>query len=270
MDQALSIITVCYNDLENLKQTINSLDEQSVQQFEHIIIDGHSGDGTIDFLQQLEVKPGRSFISQKDQGIFDAMNKGARLAKNRYLWFLNAGDLIYEKETIQKIYSKIESQSKEFDLISFKVLCKAENLEYFYGSKLKRKSLLLDMPFGHQGVIINKNIFRRFEYNLDYSIIADFVLVESIARSNGPYMHFDIPIAVYDLGGISSTRHDLELHERFTFVKKEYQGVKFVRATVKLLFIGIKYFFIKFSKSIGIYHFLKKIQLALKITAHQL
>ena len=74
-------------NLENLNQTINSLDEQSSQLFEHIIIDGHSGDGTVDFLQQLEVKPGRSFISQKDQGIFDAMNKGAKLAKNKYLWF---------------------------------------------------------------------------------------------------------------------------------------------------------------------------------------
>ena len=55
MDKALSIITVCYNDLENLKQTIWSLDEQSVQQFEHIIIDGHSDDGTLKFLQQLEL-----------------------------------------------------------------------------------------------------------------------------------------------------------------------------------------------------------------------
>ena len=95
MDQALSIITVCYYDLDNLKQTIKSLDEQSSQQFEHIIVDGLSNDGTLEFLQQLKPKPGRNFISEKDKGIFDAMNKGARLARNKYLWFFGCIMTIY-------------------------------------------------------------------------------------------------------------------------------------------------------------------------------
>jgi len=261
MEKALSIITVCYNDLEKLKQTIRSLDEQSSQQFEHIIIDGLSNDGTLEFLQQLKGKPGRSFISEKDQGIFDAMNKGAKLAENKYLWFLNAGDLIYERETVQHVCANIESQSEEFDLISFKVLCKGNNLEYFYGTELKTENLLVDIPFCHQGVIFSKNILKKFQYNLDYPIISDFVLVESIARSNGKSMHFDIPIAVYDLDGISSNSHNLELRDRFRFVIKEYQGEKFMRAITKLLFIAIKYYLIELSKNIKIYNFLKRIQI---------
>src|SRR5688572_13647639 len=98
----VSIITIVYNNRDHIEGTIKSVLFQTFTDYEYIIIDGASNDGTVDIIKQYEDKLGY-WISEKDKGIYDAMNKGLRAAKGKYVWFMNSGDKIAEADTLEKI-----------------------------------------------------------------------------------------------------------------------------------------------------------------------
>ena len=98
----ISVITVCYNSAEMLQRTIKSLRLQTYSEIEYIVIDGASKDNTLKVILQSGVEP-THLISERDRGIYDAMNKGLALAKGEYLMFLNAGDSLYSSDTLQRI-----------------------------------------------------------------------------------------------------------------------------------------------------------------------
>lgn len=99
----LSVITVTLNDLEGLKKTVDSLEEQEFQDYEHLIIDGGSRDGTILFLNKNQNNRKMNWISETDRGIFDAMNKGLNLARGKFVVFMNSGDRFKDGKTVLKV-----------------------------------------------------------------------------------------------------------------------------------------------------------------------
>ncbi|WP_052496577.1 glycosyltransferase family 2 protein [Pedobacter lusitanus] len=107
MSIKLSIITVNYNDSAGLQKTINSVLNQSLQNFEFIIIDGNSNDGSKELLQQ-NSEPSIRWISEPDNGIYHAMNKGTRMATGEYLLFLNSGDILFDTEVIKQVDQEID------------------------------------------------------------------------------------------------------------------------------------------------------------------
>ena len=109
-----SIITVVYNDLDNLKKTCRSVSRQTFDDYEHLIIDGGSDDGTLDFLKSFSASDSHvRFISEKDNGIYDAMNKAIAMAEGDYILFLNAGDRFHERDTLSKIADKCSMLNAE-------------------------------------------------------------------------------------------------------------------------------------------------------------
>lgn len=100
----ISIITITYNAEEFLERTIESIKLQTVKDFEYILIDGGSKDGTMTIVNQ-NAEIFDTVISEKDNGLYDAMNKGLKLATGEYVWFMNAGDQIAEPDAIDKIKS---------------------------------------------------------------------------------------------------------------------------------------------------------------------
>ena len=99
----LSIITVVYNRREDLKKTIASVKGQTSHDIEYIVIDGDSNDGTKEVISENADFISR-FVSEKDSGIYDAMNKGLQMASGDYVWFLNSGDEIYSSDTVENIF----------------------------------------------------------------------------------------------------------------------------------------------------------------------
>ena len=99
MDKRLSIITIVYNNKDNLIKTIKSVREQTYKNIEYIIVDGGSTDGTVDVIKQNPDLIAK-YITEPDDGIYDAMNKGLKLATGDYLWFMNSGDEIYANDTV--------------------------------------------------------------------------------------------------------------------------------------------------------------------------
>ena len=104
----VSIITITYNAAQWLERTMQSVLAQSCKDYEYIIVDGGSKDGTIDIVKRLEPQfDGRlSWKSEPDKGLYDAMNKGIARAKGDFLWFVNAGDEIYASDTLAHVISK--------------------------------------------------------------------------------------------------------------------------------------------------------------------
>ena len=99
----LSIVTINYNNLEGLKRTIDSVISQSYDDFEFILIDGLSVDGSLEYIQQINFSKLSHVISEKDSGIYEAMNKGLRLSCGEYIQFLNSGDLLLSTNTLYEV-----------------------------------------------------------------------------------------------------------------------------------------------------------------------
>ena len=100
---SLTIITIVYNRVKDIEYTLKSITEQTYKNIEYIVIDGNSNDGTLDIIQKYLDKINH-LVSEKDNGIYDAMNKGLRLATGDYVLFINGGDNLHQKNTIENIF----------------------------------------------------------------------------------------------------------------------------------------------------------------------
>ena len=171
MDKLFTIITVVLDAKEDLINTIQSIKEQSFKNFEYIIIDGNSKDGTKDV-----IKDNADFISkyltENDRGIYDAMNKGIKLANGKYVGFLNAGDK-YTPNALNIIHNYLKSDT-DSDFIFGTVMKKILK----YGFKKNRILWNFDFHTSHSsGFFINLESQKKLGfYNLDYKISADYDL----------------------------------------------------------------------------------------------
>ena len=101
-----SIITICFNNLEELKYTYKTIKDQGFSDFEWIVVDGNSQDGTKEWLEKVNAN---KWVSEKDKGIYDAMNKGIEMATGEYLVFMNSGDGFYSDSVLQQVSEKINT-----------------------------------------------------------------------------------------------------------------------------------------------------------------
>ena len=185
----ISIITVVFNGVETLETTIKSVINQSYKNIEYIIIDGNSKDGTIDIVKKYNHSI-TQWISEPDNGIYDAMNKGLNISNGDYIWFMNSGDEIANNNTIQDIISSnpisdiyygdtimIDSDGNEIG-----------NRRLTPPKKLTWKSFKKGMLVSHQSFIVKKQITQ--PYNLKYKFSADFgVVFISIEEGKNNYQY---------------------------------------------------------------------------------
>ena len=218
----LSIITINYNDKKGLIKTFETVKNQTCNEFEYIVIDGGSTDGSFD-----EIELNKSFInysiSEPDKGIYNAMNKGIHAAKGDYLLFLNSGDTLFSNKTIENVIKKLDGTRDVFygnaifinDLVE-EIVTYPEKLTFHF---FTYNSLC------HQATFIKKSLFEStFYYNEDLKIIADWeFIIYSICIKNCSYKHIDEFICYYDFEGISSNSNSKEAIQKETdLVMKKY------------------------------------------------
>lgn len=202
----LSIITINYNNKKGLQHTIQSVINQNNKDFEYIIIDGGSTDGSLEIIHQYQ-KYITYWISEKDSGIYNAMNKGLLKAKGEYCNFLNSGDF-YPKNAVELL-----SQNKGKDICIGKALC-------FYPSTPKKiiwappTTITLANIFvkslNHQAAFIRTSLMQDLRYNEDYKIIADWdFFIRAFILKNCSYRKIDAITVNYELGGLSSKNMNL-------------------------------------------------------------
>ncbi len=218
----LSIITVNLNNLEGLKKTIQSVIEQTWKDFEYIVIDGGSEDGSKEYIEANSEKID-SWVSEPDKGIYNAMNKGIKIAAGEYLLFLNSGDWLYDEKVLKIVSSKL----KGYDVIygnMIKVFSENEKvLDKGINGKEMSLKLFIEGTINHSSSFINKKVFSNYGYyDENLRIVADwklFLIALGLNNSNVNYINF--PISYFDMLGISNSDMNLRNKER-NLVLKEY------------------------------------------------
>ena len=194
----VSIITVCYNCKDELEKTIKSVLNQTCKDFEYIIIDGGSEDGTVDVIKKY--RSGIDYwVSEKDSGVYNAMNKGSKVAHGEYLYFLNAGDIFHNEETLKMI----EEELNKSDMLYGNV--KVLNGHARKGKKLSKTNLRLGAKVSQQAVFISRDVFDSINgLNEKYKIAADFDLLCKVFEYTNNIRYINRTICDYEGGGISS------------------------------------------------------------------
>jgi glycosyltransferase involved in cell wall biosynthesis len=209
----ISIITVVYNGKEYLEETIKSVINQDFRDFEYIIIDGGSTDETVDVVKKYE-KYIDKWVSEKDKGIYDAMNKGVRMAQGEYLYFLNAGDYFCNKNILKEI-----NQHLKYDLVAGRVILLYDNFNSISNMDFNFK--FGKMPC-HQAIFIRRKIFVEIGgFDIKYKSSADFDLLCKFSLKNYIYKILDIKISKYLSGGLSSDKN-LTYKEKYQIIKKHF------------------------------------------------
>lgn len=198
----ISIITVVFNDCKNITKTIESVISQSYSNFEFIIIDGGSKDGTVEIIKQYESYI-THFVSEKDNGIYDAMNKGVHLAQAKYLYFLNSGDYFCNSDVLKRLKVHLDGS---YDLVYGSIIKLFPNFEVSIASELVELKNAKMPP--HQASCIKRDLFIELGY-YDATFISsgDFDLMCKILTRNYCSKKIDICVAYMLLGGMSSNKN---------------------------------------------------------------
>lgn len=217
----LSIITIVYNNVRDIERTIKSVVGQSYKKIEYIIIDGKSTDGTLEIIQQYK-KQITKIISEPDKGIYDAMNKGLKLAKGEYILFMNSGDEIYDEHTVEDIFStsagadiyygETEMYNDKWESLGRR---RHEAPEEFHW-----KSFKYGMNISHQAIYIRRHIITPYDLSYKYSADIDWIIKATKKASSIVNVHRYV--AKYLVGGMSKKKHRESLQERFKIFTKYY------------------------------------------------
>ncbi len=225
----LSIITINLNNVIGLRKTIESVINQTSDSYEHIIIDGGSTDGSVDIIKQfLENEEYARHVtfwcSEKDSGIYDAMNKGIDKASGDYCFFLNSGDSFCDTNVI----SRINGYSFNEDVVCFNVfLLKNGDKTLNYSPKLITEDFFVRNFIFHQSALIKTELQKSKKYSTNYKIISDNAFfLDVLLIDNGTYRYINDVLCNYDAEfGISSTNTELVEKERF-IVLSDYLSKK--------------------------------------------
>lgn len=203
----ISIITIVYNNVTGIKRTIESITNQTYPNIEFIVIDGGSSDGTVEFIRD-NIDKISFWISEKDEGIADAFNKGLAHVTGDLVFFLNSGDTFIDSKVVNNVVNKwLENQ---VDILFYKV--QVTDKIYIPSNEYKddEKSIwkMADIP--HQGAFIKSNLFKNIGiFNINYQIRMDFEFFARCKLNKCTYHFIPQVIVSYEPGGksmISSNR----------------------------------------------------------------
>lgn len=205
----ISIITINYNNLAGLKKTMNSVLGQSFKNFEYIVIDGGSTDGSTAYIESQSEKIDY-WVSEPDRGIYNAMNKGIKVATGEYLLFLNSGDHFYESSILEKNFRFI----KEYDLIYFNLKVISDKTEYIKSSPYYLVfSYFIKDTLPHPATFISTSLFKKAGYyDESLKIVSDWkFFVESVCKFNASYLKVENILTTHYLDGISAYPENLPI-----------------------------------------------------------
>lgn len=235
MSPKVSIISITYNAGRFLEKTILSILNQTCSDFEYILIDGASTDNTTDIIRHYAdlVSQGLfaigaeqyRWISQPDRGLYDAMNKGLNMARGEFVWFMNAGDKIYDNKSLELILNKLKTLPHS-DVLYGQSLIIDQN-DKALGErhktapvKLSKRSLLKGLVVCHQSILVRRSLAP--EYDLQYRISADYDWVCKVLALSRQNTYIDAYISRFMVSGISAQQRKKSLQERFGIMRKHF------------------------------------------------
>ena len=226
-----SIITVNYNNAIGLKKTIESVFAQTSEDFEYIVVDGGSTDESLVLLQSNNTKIDY-WVSEKDRGVYDAMNKGWRASKGKYCLFLNSGDYFYNENVLRTVSSKIKITAQfVYGLLIW------EDSGYMWNplKDFKLHEILDHTPIPHQASFISRELLIKLRgYKSEYRIISDWGFIVDALRNNVTFQKIEEYISYAETPGLSSISENYIIKERRSYLFK-YHLFAYLYSTIKNL-----------------------------------
>lgn len=226
----ITIVTVVYNGKDSIEQTINSVINQEYKNIEYIIIDGNSNDGTLDIIKKYEHRIDY-WQSEKDNGIYDAMNKAIKNASGDWINFMNSGDLFYSTDVISNIFID--------DLSNYDVIYGNTLLYSSFGTKiyypLQKFEKLSHMPFNHQSCFTKTSLYKEKGFDISFKICADFNFYKILINENKKFLYKNIIIARYE------TEEGLSVKNTFLLNKENFKIQNESNYKVKYFFFILVY-----------------------------
>lgn len=204
----LSIVTVVYNGVESIENTMLSVINQTYDNIEYIIIDGGSTDGTQDVIKKYSSKISY-WNSEQDKGIYDAMNKGIKVASGDWILFLNVGDLFFSENTLLTIQNQLFNCDVLYGKTGIKLKNEDISIRNFYPLTLDWKII----PYCHQSVIIKRTLLTEALFDLKYKIAADYNQYFRLKAKDVKFKSINEIISIYDSDGFSSLNQKTLLDE---------------------------------------------------------
>ena len=216
-----SIITVVYNAESLIERTLRSAALQTVQDYEHWIIDGASTDGTLKEVENYR-HARMHVVSERDKGIYDAMNKGLARAKGKYVIFMNAGDEFYDNHVLERALK--QNDGADFIYGETAVVDEAGNIlgnrRLSPPNQLNWRSLQRGMCVSHQSIFMRRELAE--PYDLNYRISGDIDWTIRMLRKSSHIVNSKGYISKFLEGGVSASRRNQGLKERFLIMRKHY------------------------------------------------
>lgn len=238
----LSIITITYNAEQFLERTIQSILAQTDQNFEYIIIDGKSKDGTLAIAEKYKSRVNK-LISEPDKGLYDAMNKGLKNATGDFVWFMNAGDEINDNQAVANIYKTISDNTDVLYGDTYFVDndgniqgLRSEITPHRLPKNLQWQDMKLGMLVCHQAFIARKSIASLYMEN---NLSADVDWEIECLKNARNIQYLDFVVAKYLTGGISNKQLKRSLLDRYEVLKKHFGLTGAITAHLQILFRGV-------------------------------
>lgn len=230
-----TIVIPTYNSIATIQRALNSVLIQSFPDFEILVIDGMSNDNTVEEVRSFQDKRIRIF-SEKDKGVYDAMNKGVGKAIGKWIYFLGSDDYLFDKQVLLNVKNRI--YNSKLDVLYGNVTSPKLGDIYdgfFSRKKIKQKNIC------HQSIFFNRKVFNDLRgFNLLFPVLADWEFnIRWLLSSKFSHEYYDIIIAYFEDGGISSKQEDINFNILFKWKYFVYDS--------EIKFISKIYFFCTFS-----------------------
>lgn len=208
----ISVITVCRNAGPLLDKTMKSVAEQTLADIEYIVVDGVSTDGSVDRIKRNPAVT--RWVSEPDKGIYDAMNKGVKMATGTWVIFMNAGDTFADPDTCSKL---AKSAKADCTIVYGGVIkCNHEGEPTVHPAPEMRDSHR--MVFCHQSSMVKRDYMIRHPFDISHRLSADFKLFKSAFAYGERFQKVDFPVSVFDTGGVSNSRRSAGLADNIKVI----------------------------------------------------
>ena len=235
----VSVITVCFNAENTLQHTIDSVVRQSYPDIEYIIIDGCSDDGTVKIIKENEQHIAK-WLSEPDNGMYDAMNKGIKISTGDLIAFINADDW-YEDGTVASVVSNYQ-KNPDVDVIHGNEIRRSADGRILWVRRPNRnyKSLIKGMTMFHPTCFITRRSYNRWgQYDIRYSLAADYELLLRFYIKGAQICYIDKTLANFRVGGLSWNKWSLLLYE-CKIIQTKY-GLSPLAANINYVYKSARY-----------------------------
>lgn len=202
----VSIISVVFNARSELERTIQSVLNQTSSNFEYIVVDGGSTDGTVSVLEGYRDAGCLKFVSEPDRGIYDAINKGICLASGEYVNVLMMGDF-HECDFVERI--EIHAESNDFLFTGWSVWFGADRRKVVTGRALPSLASVRGMPFPHNSLVVKREICVKRPYSLNFRYASDFEFICFLLKESYVGVSIERPLTNYCVGGVGNSYRSL-------------------------------------------------------------